>query len=367
MRRVPAVLVLAALLAAPAAAQVARVVALPEGAVSASLHPALLAPEGPAGAPLVPLLSAGALRVADAVHADGPQAAAPALTALAAEGPAERASAAVLARALSDTREAAVLLMRAPDLMHGDLPALAGRRLPLGEAAGLAETARRDPGLSFLFDGGRAPRVSVPADAVLEDGTLSAAGRRLPALGRGFFAFVHPHPEVEGAVIKTDLPRGLKPMGESPGIAEARMDRDRETAEAAAAADVGPRLLGAGTVGGRPALVKERVYGPTVQELLDEGRFTAEDHALVEEMFARAARAGLSFADPRAENVMIGRTLTDPRVRAYLVDGGAVFPGKDLPEPEMVERHFSIMRELIKLGEHLQAFDLVHFSRPLPK
>ena len=371
MRTVPLAPALALLLALPAGAQVrsGRVVALPASASMASIHPALLSPDGPGGGPLTGLLADGAARIAAAVRAPspGPAPAAAVLNAMAAEGPAERAAAFVLARALSDTRETAALLIRVPALADSDIPSLAARRTPLGPAAELAESARLDPSVSFLFDGASAGTVEPPAGAVLEGEDLSWQGGLTPALGRGFFGVVHPHPAVEGAVVKTDLPRKLSALGESPEMGRWRMEKDRNTTLAAASIGAGPRVLGSGTVDGHAALVKERVYGDTVERMLEDDAFAAEDHGLLQDLFLRIARSGFSFADPRPGNVMIGRTMVDPVRRAYLVDGGEAFtPRTQGTVIDRMEWLFGTLRQLTHQDHLLKRFDKVHFSAPVP-
>lgn len=371
MRTVPLAPALALLLALPAAAQVrsGRVVPLPPSASAAPIHPALLSPDGPGGGPLTGLLAAGAGRIQAAVRAPsaGPAPAAEVLKAMAAGDPADRAAAAVLARALSDTREAAALLLRVPALAESDLPSLAGRRVPLGDAAALADSARVDPSVSFLFDGRPARSVETPDGAVLDGEDLVWNGERTPALGRGFFGVVHPHPSVEGAVVKTDLPRKLGALGEPPDMGERRVERDRAVTLAAARIGAGPRVLGMGTVAGHPAIVKERVYGDTVERLLEEDAFGAEDHGLLQDLFLRIARSGVSFMDPRPGNVMIGRTLADPVRRAYLVDGGEVFtPRGDPTVIDVMEKLFGVLRQLTFQDELLKRFDMVHFAAPVP-
>lgn len=371
MRTVPLAPALALLLALPAGAQVrtGRVVPLPPSAASASLHPALLSPDGPGGGPLAGLLAEGAARITAAVRAPsaGPAPAAEVLAAMAAGDPSERAAASVLARALSDTRETAALLIRVPALAGSDLPSLAARRTPLGAAAGLAEAARADPSVAFLFDGRAAASVETPEGAVLAGEDLIWKGSRTPALGRGFFGVVHPHPAVEGAVVKTDLPRKLGALGEPSEMGRWRMEKDRAAALAAQSIGAGPRVLGMGQVDGHPALVKERIYGDTVERLLEDDAFGDEDHGLLEELFLRVARSGLSFVDVRPGNVMIGRTLADPVRRAYLVDGGEAFtprgPGTVI---DRLERLFGVLRELTHQDHLLKRFDKVHFSRPVP-
>ena len=118
---------------------------------------------------------------------------------------------------------------------------------------------------------------------------------------------------------------------------------------------------------GRPALVKERIYGDTVEAILENNAFSAEDHGLLEDLFLRIARAGVYFFDVRPGNVMIGRTLLDPVRRAYLVDGGEAFTPKAVRTAvEAMEKMFSDMRELTHEDAHLKRFDKVHFERPLP-
>lgn len=371
MRTVTLAPALVLLLALPAGAQVrsGRVVPLPASAAAASIHPALLSPDGPGGGPLAGLLADGAARIDAAVRAPspGPAPAAAVLKAMAAEGPAERAAALVLARALSDTRETAALLIRVPALAASDIPSLAARRTPLGPAAELAESARIDPSVSFLFDGAPAGTVEPPAGAVLEGEDLSWNGGLTPALGRGFFGVVHPHPAVEGAVVKTDLPRKLGALGESPEMGRWRMEKDRNTTVAAASIGAGPRVLGAGQVDGHAALVKERVYGDTVERILEDDAFGAEEHGLLQDLFLRIARSGFSFVDPRPGNVMIGRTMVDPVRRAYLVDGGEAFtPRSQGSVIDRMEWLFGVLRELTHQDHLLKRFDKVHFAAPVP-
>lgn len=356
---------LALLLALPCAAQIrGRAVPLPGSAALAPVHPALLSPDAPGGGPLAVLLADGAARIAAAVRAPspGPAPAAAALRAMAAGEPGERAAAAVLSRALSDTRETAALLMRVPALASSDLPSLASRRPDLGDAA------REDPSVSFLFDGRAPESAETPDGAALDGEDLLWNGGRTGALGRGFFGVVHPHPAVEGAVIKTDLPRKLGALGEPAEMGLWRMEKDRSVTLAAARIGAGPRVLGEGQVGGRPALVKERVYGDTVERRLEDDAFDAEDHGLLEDLFLLIARSGISFVDVRPGNVMIGRTLLDPVRRAYLVDGGEAFtPRKPGTAVDRMEWLFGTLRQLTHQDDLLKRFDKIHFTRPLPE
>ncbi|MDP3542282.1 MAG: hypothetical protein Q8T11_07435 [Elusimicrobiota bacterium] len=371
MRTVQRALSLALILALPAGAQMrgGKVVPLPPSAGLAPVHQALLSPDAPGGGPLAGLLAMGASRIAAAVHAPapGPAPAAAVLQAMAQGEPAERAAASVLARALSDTRETAALLMRVPALADSDLPSLAARRTPLGEAVALAESARLDPAVSFLFDGRAAREVETPAGADLEGEDLLWKGQRVSSLGRGFFGVVHPHPSVEGAVVKTDLPRKLSVLGEPADMGPRRIEKDRAVSLAAARIGAGPRVLGMGTVAGHAAIVKERVYGDTVERRLEDDAFDEEDHGLLEDLFLRIARSGLSFVDVRPGNVMIGRTLVDPVRRAYLVDGGESFtPRQPGTVIDGMEKLFGVLRQLTFQDVLLKRFDKVHFSRPVP-
>lgn len=370
MRTVLLAPALALLLAPPCAAQMRfRSAPLPGPAAVAPIHPALLSPD--VGGPLPGLLAEGFARIAAAVRAPAasPAPAAVVLHAMAAGDPAERAAAPVLARALSDTREAAALLMRVPSLAASDLPSLAARRTPLGDAASLADAALgEDSPAAFLFDGRAARGVEAPDGAVLDGEDLLWRGERTAALGRGFFGVVHPHPDVEGAVIKTDLPRKLGALGEPAEMGAWRMQKDRGVTLAAARIGAGPRVLGEGRVDGHAALIKERIYGDTVERLLEDDAFGADEHGLLEDLFLLIARSGISFVDVRPGNVMIGRTLLDPARRAYLVDGGESFtPRAPGTAVDRMEKLFGNLRQLTHQDELLKRFDKIHFNRPLPK
>lgn len=354
--RVPSALALAAALACAAGARAAEISAVPDAALSAPLAPALLSPDGPAGAPLETTLAEAAERIS---LAPSPE---PILLQMAAAAePVERAAAGILARAVTDPRAAAVLLARMPGLATGPLPTLAARRPALGAAAPLAQAARRDPTLGFLFDGSAPGAVAPPQSAELDGDDLLWQGRRLAPLGRGAFGVVHAHPEVDGAVVKIDSPR----QGDDGGIgaARARLAFDAKSIHDAESAGLGPRLLGAGLVDGRPALVKERVYGETVTRLLEGGAFGPEEHSLLEALALRAARGAGRFVDVGPDNVMIGRTLADPARRAFLTDGGVVLPGRSESVAEAAEGFLNALRARLA-PDLLERFDRVHFAQP---
>ncbi|MCX5797121.1 MAG: hypothetical protein NTY77_16645 [Elusimicrobia bacterium] len=174
-------------------------------------------------------------------------------------------------------------------------------------------------------------------------GKLYQDGRELEVLGEGSFGRVYVHPRDPGAVVK--LMTSL-----SGDIARQSARQDSQVGMKLAQAGVGPAVLGVYDIPGRPsrlrrwlwrlfglearapprpAVVKQRVYGSTVLELIDELRFTQKDYELVMRMLERMADRGLKVGDLRTANIMIGRTAADPEPRAYLVDGGWLLPVKE--------------------------------------
>lgn len=178
---------------------------------------------------------------------------------------------------------------------------------------------------------------------------LYLEGRELEALGHGSLGLVvYAHPRIEGAVIK--------PVVSIFGISEERAARqDSLVGAGLAAAGVGPKVLGIVSIPGeptrlrrrlwslfgrqarvpdRPAVVKERVYGRTAQQLIAERSFARQDYDLIQRMIERMAEGRIRAQDLRATNIMIGRTAADPEPRAYLVDGGRLL---DVQESESRE------------------------------
>lgn len=306
-------------------AAVAR--AADQAAPPVEIHPLLI---GSLAEPNHPLIAPLALH-AEALAAAGPASLSPAmaeerLAPLRNGEPSERLAAAVLSRALVEPEAAARLAAVSPKLASVErLPAArsapeARAWEPLRRAA--AET-RKNPAAVAIFDGGA--KGSTLDGLAIESGWFSESlvhgGRPASFIGRGDFGVVHEHPAVSGAVVKVIAPifeavlAGVKPKEQA--------KVDEEAARRGQAAGLSERLLGVGTISGRPALVKERVYGDTLDKAIRERRFGPEDRALVMDLLGRMADAGLQGvdADLHAHNIMLGRTALQPERRAYLIDG----------------------------------------------
>ncbi len=186
----------------------------------------------------------------------------------------------------------------------------------------LALSAKEDPALAGWFDGGQGGGESLGLDGLtLKRGAWRLGEKTLDRLGQGEFGFVDVHPTIEGAVIKTvEHSAEIHLMStQSPKTTAAG---EKASAELLSSIDAGPRWLGGAIIGGRIVSVRERVYGDTLEGLL-RGKFTADDEALILDLLRRMSGAGVATNDLRSSNIMIGRTLLDPRRRAYVVDGGS--------------------------------------------
>lgn len=170
-------------------------------------------------------------------------------------------------------------------------------------------------------------------------GKLYRGGRRLESLGSGSFGVVYKHPALPGAVIKM-----MTVFSSQAALEEAQ--KDQKVAAALQKAGVGPRVLGIASVPGKagrlikwlwsrlgiadsPVVIKERVYGQNVEQLMQQGRFSLEDYELIERMLERMADARIRVGDLRTSNIMIGTTAADPTPRAYLIDGGWLLKVKE--------------------------------------
>lgn len=190
---------------------------------------------------------------------------------------------------------------------------------------------------------------------------LYLEGKELKALGLGSFGAVYAHPRVPGAVIKMVVfsLRGSK--------AE-EAEQDRRVSSRLAAAGVGPKVLGIVSIPGepsrlrrwlwsllgqearapdRPAVIKERIYGETVEQLIAERKFKRRDYDLIQRMLERMADERIRAGDLRTTNIMIGRTATDPEPRAYLMDGDRLDPVEESESREelleSLKRHQAVI------------------------
>lgn len=279
-----------------------------------TLHPLLVGSLAEAANPLTAQFGSGlALAAAAPVPSQ-------VLAPLAEAGPAGRVVAGALALALVDDGPAAALASARPEL--SGLLASARRAAGSDDALpALAQSARRDPAVTALFDGGRSASLELEGLSFgwsrLRDGKRKAA-----RLGAGGFGIVDEHPRVPGAVVKTVEVAFDNILLGDPGELRKMVAAEEPTARALAAAGAGPRFFGKGTVGQRSVSVRERVYGESLDRLISARRFTEAEEKLVRELLGRMAAAGLKVDDMHPRNIMIGTTLSDPARRAYVIDGG---------------------------------------------
>lgn len=215
--------------------------------------------------------------------------------------PVERAAARIIAGSLPD-------------------PASAGPGVPE-----LARAAKEDPALEGWFDGSGG-RARLELDGLtMKRGAWRRGETRLDRLGQGEFGFVDVHPSIDGAVLKTvEHSAGVLMM--SSQRPETTAAGEKASADLLASADAGPRHFGGAVVAGRLVSVRERVYGETLERLFAGKAFGPAERELVMDLLRRMAEAGVMTNDLRPSNIMIGRTLLDPRRRAYVVDGGSRVP-----------------------------------------
>lgn len=237
--------------------------------------------------------------------------------------------------------QTALLAGMPPPLIAPHLISLAASPVPVERAAAkllahglakeqpalapLAESAEKDPAFSQWFDGaGKAPSFELDG-LVYKKGYWRSGEEKLPRLGRGEFGFVDVHPRVEGAVMKT-VAHSEQIQMFSTDDPDKTWKNEEETANLLAAADAGPRHFGRATPGGYRVSLRERVYGDTLEGMFRARSFGQEERELVHDLVRRLAKADLMVNDLRPANIMIGRTLLDPRRRAYVVDGGSRVP-----------------------------------------
>lgn len=170
--------------------------------------------------------------------------------------------------------------------------------------------------------------------------------QKLEVLGKGSFGAVYAHPLLPSAAIKL-----LATFSSKDARLEA--ERERQVGEALSRAGAGPRVLGVASIPGsssgllrrlwkrlgvydRALVIKERVYGRTVEDMIRERRFTRKDYELIQRMLERMAEARIRAQDLRTSNIMIGRTKADPEPRAYFVDGHRLLPVQESETQEQL-------------------------------
>jgi hypothetical protein len=147
-------------------------------------------------------------------------------------------------------------------------------------------------------------------------------GRPLQRVARGTIGFIDIHPTRPGLIVKTISPHTDQFFN---GLTiDVAVAADDKAAQALADAGVGPKVLGTATIDKRHVSVRERVFGKTMRQLIDEKSFGAEEEALVLDMARRMAKANTLVSDMTPQNIMIGVTERDGTRKAYFVDGGIV-------------------------------------------
>ena len=256
-----------------------------------------------------------------------PERAAAALEPEARGGASERLAAAALAHALQKPGAARTLAERVPRLQATALASFGRPRPDAADHPGLSalsEALHKDPALQYVFDGRGPP--SLELDGLdLKRERLRRAGGDPVFLGQGDLGAVYVHPKEDGAVVKIAVFAPETVLFHTITYEEATT-LDAEVGRRVAAAGAGPRVLGTGTISGRPAIVKERVFGDTLEELIRARKFGEEEYRLVLEMLDRMADGRVRVRSLRPPNIMIGRTKLNPERRAYVVDGGELLP-----------------------------------------
>lgn len=271
--------------------------------------------------------------------------------------PLVKAAALVSARLIADPPAAEAFFAARPKLETGPLGRLPGMARTGDPYRGadadsallqISEFAARDESVSWLFDGGQPPT---------ELTRLARSGKRMWAAdGRAFKLSGHdeltaPHPFVPGAEVI-----GLRRLQDQTWLAV-----KRQKISALAGISAGPRWLGDATVSERgridlhgtyPMGVVESVYGRPVIELADKARFGPEEHALVEQLLDKLARARLYVNGLGMANIMIGRTLADPELRAFVTSPGNVLPIPPEVHDEDARRFIEKQTSFVRMVTH---------------
>jgi hypothetical protein len=241
--------------------------------------------------------------------------------------PLQAMSARALAIAAVEPAAAKALLAAQPDVARAETLGAAIEALKGADGlAALAAEGRADPALARVFDHAAAAP-SLELDGIVSKGSSLRLGQeKLGFLGQGEFGAVYEHPSIPGAIVKA-VQHGFEVSLFMMNKTITDTANEEETvSRALAAADAGPRYFGRAVVARRELSVRERIYGDTMQQLARDRKFGPEEQALVLDLLRRMAKGRLYTDDKRAPNIMIGRTLLDPRRRAYLIDGGNILP-----------------------------------------
>lgn len=239
--------------------------------------------------------------------------------------PLDRVAAGILSQALYDPAKRQQLL----DATRADEGSPL-RRLPSAQSPhleALAKAAEGDADAAKLFDGAHAGASGVEEVRYWKN-KLWYRETGVKSLGQGAFGIVWANPAAEGQVVKMTAISADAAMFAGATDSGKIYDSDIAATRHLAEHGVGPRLIADTSIEGKkgryPVAVKERIYGTTVQRLIWDRAYTPEAHKLVLEMIERMAKARIRVGDMNPANIMIGRTLVDPTIRAYHVDGGEV-------------------------------------------
>lgn len=162
---------------------------------------------------------------------------------------------------------------------------------------------------------------------------------KMNLLGKGQYGAVYVHPVHEDAVLKL-LNIQVDAMLFSSQSAQDVFQEDIRVTKKLAQAGAGPCLLGTVCIDGRPATVKERVFGDTAETLFFERRLTEDDVELIRQMLMKMAQTGYHLNDLRLPNMMLGTTHANPTRQAYLIDAN---DAPDFPPDMPVEDRFQIL------------------------
>ncbi|HXT00888.1 MAG TPA: CPBP family glutamic-type intramembrane protease [Elusimicrobiota bacterium] len=157
-------------------------------------------------------------------------------------------------------------------------------------------------------------------DSWIFSAKLWDGAERARSLGAGEMGSVFVHPSRPDAVVKVARRGYAEAAGQYMSDDETELSFEDYDLARLAALGAAPKPLSRVTVSGRPASVRERIYGETVRQLARRGAFKPRERDLVQDLLKRIADGGFAARDLNLGNIMIGRRGEDSEERAYLVD-----------------------------------------------